>query len=587
MFNISEFFKPNTSIRVVLCGVCILFMASHSQSADTVIRGAKIYTVSNDSTWAEAIAVRGGKIIYVGDNSGVEAFIAPATKLIDARDRMILPGFIDSHVHPVWGGLLSVQVNLREAQNVADVQRILRKYRKANPDLRYITGGSWVAANFTKSGPKKEWIDNVINDIPVVLYDHFGHTAWVNSLALKMAGLNKDSPDPEGGLLERDSITGELTGTLREHGAFKLVHSVVPPSDKEQVYKALKSTLRYLNGQGITSFITAYMVGEPLGDVFERLHRNNELTARTMLSFRINPQDDPVNLLSTLSRRRSELEKIDPEFIKANMAKLFLDGVVLSHTAAMLDPYHGKYQKFNSAAYSYSNEQLHKLSAALDENRFQLHFHTVGDGAARQALDTLEHLNDIHGIKKRRAMVSHLFTVDSNDFKRFKDLGVYPNMQFYWTKHNENIAAVEQHFGDERNKRMYPYGTLLKEGANIVAGSDWPVSTASPFGAMQMAATRPYTSLNASVDEVFGPASNNGIWLPKERITSIEAMIRAYTINGAKIQFRDTEIGSLEVGKFADLIMIDRNILNSPVTELHKAKVVMTMVNGKVVFQAD
>lgn len=588
--------KNNVIIQWLAClGMALMLMscgeprleagADNQPDADVVLLHAQIYTVDDAQPWAQAIAIKDNKIVFVGSNKNARSFVGPATRLIDATGKMILPGLIDSHVHPIWGGGLSVKVNLRQAKTVAEVQAIIRRYRQQNPNLKYLSGGSWVAQNFPKSGPKKEWLDEVAADIPVLLYDHFGHTAWANSLALEMAGLNKDTKNPPGGMLERDIRTGELTGTLREEPAFKMIRHIVPSSSPELRYKSMRSALNYMNSQGITSFITAYMVGEPLGQVFSELYENGDLTARTLLSFKVRPGDDPDLLVPLLLQRRAELEGIDRNFITANMAKIFLDGVIRSHTAAMLEPYVGEYRKFNSEAYLYSDEKLRAMALKLDNADFQLHFHTVGDGAARQALDVMETLNQRNGDKDRRATVSHLLSIADSDFKRFKSLGVYPNAQLYWSKHNENIGAVERHFGAARSKLLYAYGRLHSEGATLVGGSDWPVSTASPFAAMQMAATRPYTSLNANAEEAYQNQGAAAGWLPEQKISDIESLLRAFTINGARLQFREGSIGSLEVGKLADLVVIDRNILERPVEELHLARVLMTMVDGKFVYE--
>lgn len=553
--------------------------------ANTVFENAKIYTVDPTNPWAESIAIKDDAIIYIGDSAGVKRLIGTKTKVIDASGKMIMPGLIDSHVHPIWGGSQSVQVNLREAENKEQAQKILLQYRKENPGAQYISGGSWIAANFPKQGPRKEWIDAVISDIPVLLYDHFGHTAWANSKAFELAGLDKNSPDPEGGHLVRDNITGELTGTLRESSAFDLITGIVPNTDEKLEYDSMKVALKYLNSQGITSFVTAYMVGKPLGQVFSQLSENGALTARTMLSFKVSPDMDVDDMLASFTQRRLELELIDSDFISASMAKIFLDGVVLSHTAVMLAPYIGDYKKYDSSPYLYTDKKIQELATGLDLNGFQLHFHTVGDGAARQALDTVEYVNQVNGKRDRRSTISHLFSVEQSDFSRFKSLDVLPNAQFLWAQHNENIEAVEAHIGHDRSQRLYAFGSLKNAGSEFVAGSDWPVSTANPFAAMQIAATRPFNSLNSSAKDAFVNKGDKAGWLSEQKIEDLAFLIRAFTINGARLQYRENSIGSLEVGKLADLIMLDRNIFEHAITELHETQILMTMVGGKVVYQ--
>lgn len=344
----------------------------------------------------------------------------------------------------------------------------------------------------------------------------------------------------------------------------------------------MKRALKYLNQNGITSFITAYMVGDPLGETFVKLYNEGKLTARTILSFKVTTALSLEDTLAGIKKRRAVLDQLDPNFIQANMAKIFLDGLILNHEAAMLAPYAGEYSKYNSNGYLFSDDEIKTYGEGLNRAGLQLHFHTVGDGAARQALNTIEHVMKVSGQSDIRATISHLTVVSPDDYHRFKSLNVYANSQFFWSKHHEVIKSVEDHFGPERSKYIYSLGAIHKAGATMVGGSDWPVSTANPFAAMQMAATRPRTTIHAKGAEVYKGEE----WLPEQKL-GIETTIRAFTINGARLQHREHMTGSLEVGKFADLILVDRNIFTTDLSTLHETKVLMTMVDGKIVFQQD
>lgn len=576
----------SVAIRMTILSFCaaLFFSACAAPSisrvdkgvADYLFTNAKIYTVNEERPWAQAIAVQGDKIIYVGASDYAKKFVGKKTKVFDLGGKMVLPGFIDSHVHPIWGGETFLRVNLRNAASIKQVQASLLKYREKNPSARYITGTGWNGENFSPDDLTRKAIDEVVSDIPVILYDHLGHTAWVNTKTLELAGINKDTKDPEGGKFSRDTITGDLTGLAKEHAAFEMIEKAIQDNEEDLHVEALKQALRYLNSNGITSFVNAYMVGDPLGDAFIKLHKDSKLTARVALSFKIDGDRAIDETLEDIIDRRSLLEEIDHDFITASTVKIFLDGIMLNYTAAMLAPYVGEYKKYNSTGYLFNDSKLKSYASALDNAGFQLHFHAVGDGATRQALSVVEHLATENGQKDRRAGISHLTIVSPEDFRRISELDVYANAQLFWARRTRSIEKVEIFAGPQRSERIMAYGALHNAGATIIGGSDWPVTTANPFAAMQMVATRPSIIENADDQEV---------WLPEQRITDVEALIKAYTIDGARWQFREDVIGSLEVGKFADLIVIDQNILDIPVSQLRSTNVLMTMCNGKIVYE--
>lgn len=547
--------------------------------ADYVFTNAVVYTVNDHQPWAEAVAIKENRITYVGPQAGTADHIGPNTEVIDVQGNMILPGFIDSHVHPIWGGNTLLEINLRQAKTVEKAKEILAEYRAQNPDAAYITGGAWKIEYLSPDELRKEDIDEVVSDIPVILYDHYGHTAWVNSKAFELAGLGKSLVDPEGGQFDRDSETGELTGIVREYPAYKMIEKAIPDNEQHLHEKSLKKALEYLNKNGVTSFLNAYMVGDPLGEAFVRLFKNGELTARTVLSFRVNTEQSVRDTLARLEKRRATIEALDPNFLSAGTVKLFVDGTILNQTAAMIDPYVGGFRSFESKGYLFSDEELRSYVVALDKEGYQLHFHTIGDGAARQALNTMEYTEQVNGKKKRRAGISHLTIVSPDDFPRFKELNVYANLQFLWARHTKTFARVEERVGAERSRHFYAYGDLYRAGAPLIAGSDWPVSSANPFAAMQIAATRPYS------DETAPAMVRETAWLPEQRVLDIETLIRAFTINGARWQSREDSIGSLEVGKLADLVVVDQNIMEIPVSDISKTKVLTTMVDGKIVYE--
>lgn len=566
--------KTMANAAVLFCAMALASIFAHATAmphADYVFTNAKAYTVNKQQPWAKTIAVQKNRIIYVGQHLP-SRLIGKNTKIVDVAGKMILPGLIDSHVHPIWGGEGFMQVNLKAANNMAELQQLLINFRDQNPNLKYISGGGWRTTKFSETTLLKEKIDAVVSDIPVLLYDDIGHSALANSAALNQAGLNRDTADPAGGHFVRDS-NGNLTGLAKEAPAYEIISHILP-EDKNSNYKALKLALNYLNKNGITSFVTAYAVGDPMGQAFIDLYNDGQLTARTSIGFKVSKNKPIDKTLSRIQTRRAILNAVDQDFIKANMAKLYLDGVVENHTAVMLKPYQPPHHHHQYNPYIFSNDDINHYTSELDKAGFQLHFHAIGDGASRQALDTIENLIKVNGKTDRRVTISHLLSVSPDDFDRFKALDVSANAQFLWSRYTEGKKNLESHFGKERSKWIYANGALKKAGATFVGGSDWPVSTANPFAAMQIAATRPRVN-----------GQHGQSWLPTQKIDDIEFLIAAFTINGARLQYREHMIGSLEVGKMADMIIIDQNILEIPVAKLANTQVLMTMLNGKIIYQ--
>lgn len=548
--------------------------------ANFIFHSGEIYTVDEKKPWAKAVVVHENTITFVGDVPTALRYKGQETTLIDVKDNLILPGFIDSHVHPIMAGRALSKVNLRAAMNKEDFQATLRRFRNEHPEAPFIIGGGWVMENFGEEHPNKGWIDEIISDVPVLLYDHFVHSALVNTVTLKKSNITLETPNPFGGIIVRDN-EGIATGILREHPSFELVLDLFFENTAEMDYQALTSAISHLNQFGITSIVSAYMADDPLGQTYVDAFQNGDLTARTTLLFPLTSIMKFDKTVEKIKRRRAELESHDSSFIRADQVKLFLDGVILSHTAAMLEPYEGEYGKFNFKAFLFSDEKLFQLCDKVNKAGFGLYFHTVGDGATRQALNTIERIVSNGEELTKTPSISHLAVVSQEDASRFAQLGVMVNSQFYWGKHQEIIEQVENYIGPERSKWIFPYGGIARAGGTLVAGSDWPISTPNPFYAMQVSATRPITSIKKPEDEVWGDGRE---WLPEHKV-DVETMIKAFTIEGAKLQSWDDIIGSIEVGKRADLIMVNQNLLTIPKNKIHETEVLLTMLDGKIIYE--
>jgi predicted amidohydrolase YtcJ len=536
--------------------------------ADLVLTRAAVWTALPDRPWAEAIAVREGRIAYVGDTAGAQPYIGRSTRVLDLHGRMILPGFHDSHAHPLSAGLELGECNLYEASTPAQVEGAIRAYAIAHPTLTWIRGNGWQLPVFPGANPRKEMLDRAVPDRPAFFYAADGHSAWVNSKALAFAGLTRETKDPPGGRIERDAATGEPSGTLRE-AAIELVASRLPKYSLEERLGAVRRALAEANRLGITS-ITDADVGADYLEAYGELDRKGELTARVTAALRTDRQMPVEEMAKRLRDLRSRYR--GGSRLAVNTVKLFADGVIESHTAALLAPYQGAGKDRGSL--TYEPDDLTARVTAFDHDGFQIHLHAIGDRAIRVSLDALAHARRVNGPRDARPVIAHLELFDPADIPRFRELGVIASFQPFWAQPDDYIRELtEPVLGPERSRWLYPIGSLVRSGAIVVGGSDWSVSTLNPLEAIQVAITR------REVPGDTGPA-----WLPEERV-DLPEMLDAYTVSAAYATRAERETGSLAVGRLADLIVLDRNLFAIPVTDLHKARVLLTLLEGKPVWR--
>ena len=534
------------------------------QPADTVFRNGAVYTVDAVRSWAAAVAVRAGRIVYVGPDAGVAAWIGPQTHVIDLNGKMLLPGFHDSHVHLVGGGIEMAECDINGMTDVEEILDALRLYGRKHPDKKWLLGGGW-PLTLDGGNPRKEVLDKIVSDRPVLLDAFDGHSSWANSKALEMAGITKETPDPPRGRIERDPKTGEPTGTLRE-SATSMVRKKIPPYTQEENVAGLRRGLEMANRLGITSVQEA-AVKESHLNAFAALDQSDELTVRTVGALRIDPEKNASQLAQFVEWRT----KFRSKRFRATAAKIFLDGVIESRTAAMLEPYLGGDER---GWLNLEPEVLKPLAAELDRLGFQIHIHAIGDRAIQASFDALEFARDRNGSRDSRHHLAHIQLFDPPDIARFRRLGVVANFQPLWARPDDYIVKMtEPILGPERSRWLYPIRSVAETGAVIVGGSDWSVTSMNPLDAIQVAVTR------RDLQEGPGPA-----WIPDETV-DLSLMLAAYTINGAYVNFQETETGSIEVGKAADLIVLDRNLFDIPKHEIHRAKVLLTLLEGKEVYR--
>ncbi len=542
--------------------------SSDSFAADFVLTNASIYTVDASRSWADSLAVKNGDIAYVGNREGLSKLIGTDTKVFNLQGKLVLPGFHDSHVHPLDGGKALAQCRLDQAKSPGEMLEMIGKYAASHPQEEWVVGSGWPLFMFGDAGPTKELLDRVVRDRPVFLEAADGHSAWVNSRALDAAGISAQTIEPSLGHIEKDPNTGQPTGTLREL-AVDLVSHLIPQPSHEQRVEYLESGLKQANSFGITSIQDAHVDGDILA-AYNELHNQGRLTVRTAAAMYVDPlksEEQVSDLLNLHATYNSGL-------LRATTAKIFADGVIESHTAALLEPYSDRPNELGIL--NFSPEKMRTIVLALDKAGLQVHVHAIGDRAVRTALDAFQNARAVNGTNDNRHQIAHLELVDWHDLTRFRELGVCANFQPYWAFADPYITkCTVPVLGASRTNQLYRIASMLKTSAVVAAGSDWPVSTLNPLDAIEIAITR--RALGNTKD---------ASWIPDER-ASLKEMLAAYTINGAYVNHEEKETGSLEVGKSADFVVLDKNLFKLSADQIHTTHVLWTFLQGKAVYRQD
>ncbi len=567
-----------SSFRRPLCGLLIAGLTAlgfgctkepagdAATTAVLALKGGAIYTMNGSRSWAQAVAIRDGRITFVGTDKDLEAHVGPDTRVVDLKGRMLIPGFQDAHIHPISAGVEASSCDLNGLTTVAEYVAAIKKYADAHPDEAWITGGGWLMSAF---GPgaitSRKLIDAVVPDRPVILYSADDHTSWVNSKALELAGIMNETPGPPDGRIDRDSH-GVAIGSLQE-GASSLVTAVMPATTDAQLQKGLRYSVELLNSYGITAIQDAH-VDEPNLKAYQAVDQAGELSLHVVGSIWWE-RDQGLEQIENIKRLSSIYTKGQ---VDARTVKIMQDGVIESYTAVVLEPYKlpGKDKVFGIPMVD--PEKLKTIVTTLDADGFQVHFHAIGDGAIRQVLDAIEAARKANGDLGHRHHISHLQVIQPVDVPRFRELGVTANFQPLWAFADPYITDLTLPFmGKERAQWIYPIRSVLQSGAVVAFGSDWSVSSPNPMEEIEVAVTR------------MGPFGETKTpFLPSERIELPEA-IAAFTINAAYVNRHETETGSIKVGKLADLAILDRNLFAIPVSEISDTKVLVTLFEGKAV----
>ena len=549
---------------------------SRADNADLVLLNGSVYTVNPDQPWASAIAIKDQKITYVGDDQGARNLIDTETQTVNLRGQMVLPGFHDIHVHPVESGVLYQQCVLFDIRGIANLLDKIRECALANPDDAWIVGGGWTLDNFVPTGlPDKKLLDDIVPDRPVSLKSSDGHSLWVNSKALELASIDATTRDPENGRIDRYPNSNEPSGSLQEDSAIMLVASHEPPLTSDDLVDGLKYSRDLFHSFGITGIQDALLKLDP-GDGYYGLDAYNYLDNRNELNLHVVTAlfwENAVPLSQQLPRFLNAREQQpDDGHVKATSIKIWQDGVIEAQTAALIEPYSDRNDEYRGDLQNPPDE-LNTAVIALDAANFQIHFHAIGDRAIRVSLDALERAQKANGSRDSRHHLSHIQLFDPVDVPRFADLNVVANFQPLWAIQDSYITDLTwPRLGAERSKWLYPIGTIQRTGAKVAFGSDWYVTSVNPLDGIETAVTR--LDPNGLTHEPLGV---------DEEITLAEA-IENYTINGAYVNFLDDQVGSIEVGKQADLIVLDRNLFTIPAHEINETTVIATFFEGCLVY---
>ena len=553
--------RPFLALGLFVCLSCTMTQTSTTYSVipTVAIVNARVWTGDPRRPWADAVAVTGDRITAVGSSAEINKLARPVTRVIDARGRMLVPGFIDSHVHFVDGGFGLTSVQLRDAKTREEFIRRIGTHAATLPSGAWMLEGNWDHQNWGGELPRRDWIDSVTPNTPVFIQRLDGHMSLANTAALRAAGVTRETKDVAGGEIVRDD-SGEPTGILKDNAA-GLVGRVVPDPKPEQEDAALEAAMRHVAEQGVTS---VHNMGSWRHlEIFGRAHRAGRLRTRIYAAVP----------LSTWERLRDHVAANGrgDAWFRTGALKGFVDGSLGSHTAAMLEPFSDT--PGDTGLFVSTPENLYAWTRGADAAGLHVVIHAIGDRANRVLLDVYERVVRESGQpgRDRRFRIEHAQHLAPPEIPRFARLGVIASMQPYHAIDDGRWA--EKFIGAERAKGTYAFRSLLDAGARLAFGSDWFVAPPTPLEGIYAAVTR------RTLDD----RNPNG-WVPQEKITVDEAL-RAYTTGSAYAEFMEGEKGMLARGMLADMVLIDRDLTTVPPETIRDAKVTLTMVGGRIVFE--
>ncbi|MBT3190123.1 MAG: amidohydrolase [Anaerolineae bacterium] len=571
--------------------------------ANLVLKNASVYTVNSNQSWAEAIAITDDKIIFVGTDAEVGAYIDSNTAVMDLNGKMVLPAFVDSHMHPALSAhLYQYQLSLFNMTGKDQIQAYLNaihKFVETHPNAQWIIGGGYLRSAFDEIGPRKEWLDEIISDRPIAITSKDGHSMWVNSKALELAQITKNTPQPNEGVIKKDPKTGEPSGLLQEPGAMNLVGHLIPPPPKEEIKKSLLWLQEWLNTKGITTTHEAMLGIEDrhIYEAYDELAQAGKLTLRYRASWTISPEGDAR---TQIEQGKALVKQFTHPHFKAHSFKFFADHVIEEETGYLLEPYAHRDDDWRGIKV-WDDRILQKAFAQIDAAGYQIHVHVIGDAAAKYTVDALEKLVDLNRNRDARHSFAHLQLARPEDIQRMGKLGLSVHASPYWMNLDDYFWKLNlPYLGHERAfNQQYPFNSLFNAGVNVTVASDFWVTEPDPVKAIYNGMTRQISQ--KEFDSDYGSESNYrrvsdpnaklengdlGVLPPLDERANLEKMILASTLNGAYANFLDEAIGSIEVGKLADLVVLEDNLFDIDIEQIPETQVVMTLFEGKLVYSA-
>lgn len=548
------------------------------EKADVVLKNGIVQTMVSENDTASAVAIQGDKIIYVGKDEEIESYIGDNTRVIDLDGKMLTPSFMDGHLHAPGNKITELyEVSFDGCKTKDDYINKVKEYMKKNPNVKVIKGGAFDLNVFKESdgsnpGPKKEDLDKICSDKPIILYDVSHHSVWVNSKTLELAEITKDTKDPQGGVITKDS-NGEVTGYLTD-GALNLLGSILEEVEyTDEMYKdCLIKFQEEANSLGITGMTT--IQSSQVTKVSSNLEENGELSLR----MRVGTTIDPGTTTEDALKKVKDLEQYNSDLINTNTIKLFYDGVTEGGTAVFKEKYSEQAGKGDNwyGETSWKKDEFEDMVKILDKEGYQIHTHAIGDGAVSNTLDAYEKAQNQNGKRDARHTMTHVCLIGDEDIKRVADLKVVSALQFLWMYGDPLYQIEKSMIGEKRALAMYPTKKMMNAGCIISGASDNPVTGYNPLEEIEVGVTRnsPYPH-EEDTDMYRGP---------EQGLTAYQ-MLEIYTKNVAYENFLEKEVGTIEVGKKADLIVLDQNILKIEPKKISDTKVMYTVFNGKIVYE--
>lgn len=534
------------AVTVAFALAALVSLTPVAADANTVMLGGAVYTLDPRHPWATAVVIDGGQIAYVGDDAGAAPYVHPDSRVIELAGRMVLPGFHDAHVHPMSAGMRLLRCQLSGLTNIDSVYDAVRACA-ASDKHAWLIGSGLPLDVFPAGGPAREKLDELVVDRPAYIYAADGFTAWANSAALAAGGID---PQTVAGLITGDTLTA--------------VYQELPRPTEAEYREALRRTTAILNSFGVTSVFDASVSG-PMAEAYHAADAARELTVRVVAAQLVDAKRGPEQVDDFIERRA----RLSGPRFRPIAAKIFLDGEIAYHTALMLRPYadaaHGRGPRIPQKA-------LNEIAARLDARGFDIHMHAMGDGAVRAGLDAIANAERANGPRDRRPQIAHVGVAARVDIRRFAKLHVAANLSPGWFPQGSVAADTDRALGPARARYAMPAASIAARHGMIVLSSDWPATSMNPLDGIQFAVTR--QPLDGHL-----PAHQ-----PRERI-SLAAAIAAYTRNAAYVAREDDIDGTIEAGKAADLVVLDRNLFKVGIMDVHNVQVVLTLLDGEPVYR--